>query len=230
MHARRLAPFLLTPLLVGSCSLPLPLMGDHAPDGHAWGYWRKAQLSNLHLSLSAPAEGWDTAKVTLVHPDPLTPASVLSLVKDEDIKPDDTGTYRLSNLFERLPAADGYTLVVSLWRGGVGSMLVGEASVPVSLRLGTTTARVSISQVSTLRLSGFDPGTGAPGSLVILTGQGFSLMQDQNVVSLGGVAAQVVDASSDTLRVVVPSVPPGSYAWRVQVGSLLTGRAGFIVP
>lgn len=235
MSACRLAPLLVASFLVSSCSQPMPLVADSPSSqlkgaGHAWGYWRKQELTNMHLEFTAPGEGWDTASILLISPDPLVAPNRLTLAKGSDLVAREDGSYKLTNLFDaRFPMDDGYTLVVSLWQGGEGNVLAGQAVQSLSLILGPTTVPMAIAALPPLACFGTDPASASVGDVVSLSGQGFSVLQEQNGVTLGEVPAQVIEASADMLRVVVPEVPAGTHTWKVRVGQLLTGRANFIV-
>jgi hypothetical protein len=55
------------------------------------------------------------------------------------------------------------------------------------------------------RITYFDPTSGPPGTLVTIHGSDFSVVRDENSVSVGGQAAYVASASSTELKVITAS-------------------------
>jgi hypothetical protein len=58
---------------------------------------------------------------------------------------------------------------------------------------------------TTLRLKGFSPGTGIPGTEVTLKGSYFGSNISANQVTIGGISATVTDANSTSMTVLVPN-------------------------
>lgn len=69
----------------------------------------------------------------------------------------------------------------------------GEATASLDLEIGTG-----------ISITSFSPTIGAPGTMVTLTGTGFSSRRTQQIVYLGNVACRVVEATPTTLRIQVP--------------------------
>jgi len=123
--------------------------------------------------------------------------------------------------------------VTILWDVTSGAAtLVGASSVAtdstgsaeVRVRLGATPGEVAVRAriadqqgvstefhvfgVAEPTLSAVDPGSGAPGDTITVTGSNFSPVALQDVVLFSGVRGSVVSASSTSLRVVVPRCLP----------------------
>ncbi|HJL01246.1 MAG TPA: IPT/TIG domain-containing protein [Polyangiaceae bacterium LLY-WYZ-15_(1-7)] len=89
---------------------------------------------------------------------------------------------------------------------------------PVVLEVGGQTQQVGTFQATgALAIQGFQPRSGAPGTVVTIRGSGFAPNPRANRVLLGGVEAQVVGARPNQLRVRAPSAPSGPF--EVHVGS-----------
>lgn len=112
--------------------------------------------------------------------------------------------------------------------GVVTPVSVGEAVITATSegRSGTAPVRV----VTTLDpvISGITPATLVEGETATLAGERFDPTPQGNVVRVGGVAAQVISASSTSLEIRVPEgacLPAGNQAVRVTVGSRSVERS-----
>ena len=66
-------------------------------------------------------------------------------------------------------------------------------------------------RVTGLRLVSVDPKNGYPGDLVTLLGRNFSTDPAEDIVTIGGVRAQVLEAYKDRLLLILPENEPGQY-------------------
>jgi len=81
-----------------------------------------------------------------------------------------------------------------------------------------------------LRVVGVDPVVGWPGTIVTITGHGFSSNRDDNIVSIGSTRAVVLEASADRVVVFAGEATVGG-AIRVDVGSdSATGSTFTVLP
>lgn len=181
-------------------------------------------ISAAERSVQALPASWDTATLHLTHPTALSSPRVQSLTKGVQLTPNGSGGYTATGAFGLLRPAPGYTLTVSLWSAG---MLVGEKALTLDLAAGPNAVTVPIEVYPALGLVGFSPAYGFVGDTVTLSGQGFSVLPGQDLLSLGGVSATVSAAASGSLTTTVPDVPASIASWQLQVGSSLAGRTGF---
>lgn len=92
----------------------------------------------------------------------------------------------------------------------------------------TASAPGRFSVTAPLVVEGFEPRSGAPGTIVSIRGQGFSPRPADNTVTLSGVPCDVVSSTPRELRVRVPSAPSGPFVVRTPVASAQT-RQPFVV-
>lgn len=103
-----------------------------------------------------------------------------------------------------------------------------EVDLPTNVATGPLEVRVAgmvasgggtFSVTGSLGIASVEPRRAAPETVVTINGAGFSHITTQNIVTFGGVAAQVVSATPTQLQVRVPVAPSGNV--RVQVGSAI---------
>lgn len=84
----------------------------------------------------------------------------------------------------------------------------GAASGPVEVTvagLGPARTRGEVAVLEQVAVEGFAPRSGGPGTVVTITGRGFSPQAANNTVRLSGTAAEVVRATATSLEVRIPS-------------------------
>ena len=96
---------------------------------------------------------------------------------------------------------------------------ITETSGSVDLTLGTQKVSSSVSvQLRNGIINSFTPTSGAPGTLVRLTGNYFSEVPAQNTVTIGGLTAEIIVSSANDITVVVPEdIPAGTYPFTISV-------------
>ncbi len=94
----------------------------------------------------------------------------------------------------------------------------GITSGPVDVSVYALSARSRhvFTVAASLAITSVVPTSGAPGSVVVLSGQGFDARPQANRVRIGGTNARVLTASPNELRVEVPNGPSGTI--ELQVG------------
>jgi hypothetical protein len=108
----------------------------------------------------------------------------------------------------------------------------GAHSDKLSVRVhgvGPGVSRQSFTVLPVLKITGFEPETGAPGSEVTISGQGFSDKIIDNRVSIGGQAARVTEASSTQLKVRVPKAKSGPIQIAVSGNAEIRTTAPFVI-
>lgn len=182
--------------------------------------------SPLRERIQTLPSSWDTATIRLDGPALKAPSS-RTLVKGTDLMASGS-TYVATGAFGDLRPTT-YRLTVDLWYGGVSGTLEAEQQQTVNLVAGVNAVTVSTQVYPSLGLFAFSPASGVPGDAIRLSGQAFSVLPDQDQLSLGPLGAVVTAASSVSLTTTIPNLGPGSYPWQLQVGSSLAGKAGFNV-
>ncbi|MEY8686346.1 IPT/TIG domain-containing protein [Bacteroides sp. AN502(2024)] len=71
----------------------------------------------------------------------------------------------------------------------------------------------------TLKVDGISPSSGHEGTEIVITGENFSTVAKENIVTINGKAAEVKSASAMELTVIAPLNEPGSYKVVVKVGN-----------
>lgn len=71
----------------------------------------------------------------------------------------------------------------------------------------------------TLKVDGISPSSGREGTEIVITGENFSTVAEENIVTINGKAAEVKSASAMELIVIAPANEPGSYKVVVKVGN-----------
>ncbi|MDF1666550.1 MAG: IPT/TIG domain-containing protein, partial [Planctomycetota bacterium] len=100
----------------------------------------------------------------------------------------------------------------------VPNLAPGAASVTVTTG-GQTSNALSFTVTSpSPSISSLNPSSGPVGSSVVIAGQNFSAVANNNTVTVGGVAATVSNASANSLTITIPSVAAGSQSVVVTVG------------
>lgn len=228
-------------LLTSACSAALPtghdtgsgpLSLDLGPAGD------EEESAMLGVALADPDRSvqtlpgtWDTATLRLEHATMLTQPRLRTLTKGVELVANGSGGYVANGAFGgKLRPKSGYTLIASLWNGGVNGTLAGEKKTTVTLLSGANNLVLPIEVYPTLGVSGFTPASGIENDVITLQGQAFSVLPGYDKATIGGLAATVSAASSVSLTVTMPDVGPDSYSWQVQVGSSLAARSGFTVP
>lgn len=87
----------------------------------------------------------------------------------------------------------------------------------------------TLTQAQSLYVSSFSPVSGTPGSVVALTGTGFSTVADENVVYFGPVRGSVTFATETELHVIVPPAATSSAIVVTVQGLTAYTRSRFIV-
>lgn len=108
----------------------------------------------------------------------------------------------------------------------------GAPSDTLSIRVhgvGPAWSDIPFHVVATLSIAAFAPPSGPAGTIVTIDGHGFDVVRDQNRVTIGGRAAEVVDASESQIKVRVPAGPSGPIEVEVPGGKKARARAPFIV-
>lgn len=187
-----------------------------------------AHVNRLVIRPAASQGVWDTARAQVESLDTPGLTGCVVLVKDVTLRPVGSSYVAKGALLAKLPPGR-YRCSLSLWKGGTSGLLVGEDQQTLQLVPGHNALDFSPVDYPFLGLLGVAPASASAGATVSLIGQGFSVLADQNRVTLGGQAVQVVSATSTRLTVVTPALPPGSYIWWVQVGCVAVGRAGFLI-
>lgn len=181
------------------------------------------------LSLECAEDGWDTATVVVEPVGGSEPPRSLTLLAGTDLLALADGTRQAAGALIPDLAPGKYVWTVSLWQGGPEGTLVGETRQELVLADGETNLALKVDKVPGLGLSDLSATSGAPGDTITLKGHGFSQLGKQDLVTLGGQPAEVLEASNNELKVTIPALEPGTYAWWVQVGGAMVGKAGFQV-
>ena len=71
-------------------------------------------------------------------------------------------------------------------------------------------------RITDLRLVSVEPGNAYPGDLVTIFGWNFSPVQEENVVSVDGVPATVLEAASSRIQIILPANEPGKRRIKVK--------------
>lgn len=98
----------------------------------------------------------------------------------------------------------------------------------VSVHALSATSHVRFNPRETLDIASIDPRSGAPGSIVVIRGEGFDPRPTDNAVFLSGVRAEVLSASPNELRVRVPAAASGPFEIRGRRASVRS-RQPFLV-
>jgi hypothetical protein len=101
----------------------------------------------------------------------------------------------------------------------------GKIKVEVSGQIATSSADFSV--VPTI--SGFSPATGATGSVVIITGTGFSSTLANNIVKFNDITAVITNITATSLTVVVPAGAASGKFTVIVGGNTVTSSADFDV-
>lgn len=80
------------------------------------------------------------------------------------------------------------------------------------------TLRFTYKHEPVFRLIEIAPTSGKAGSTAVITGELFSPVPDENIVTINGVPATVTAATSEKLTVILPPNPEGTYNIRLKVG------------
>ena len=72
--------------------------------------------------------------------------------------------------------------------------------------------------IEELRLINIKPTTGMSGEVAVIQGTNFGAEISQNRVTINGVEARILNASSGELRIILPENAPGAYPVKVEVG------------
>lgn len=173
----------------------------------------------LQMQIVFPeSDSWDTATIQLCHssfrsnPRPRTYTKGVNLVPVED-------AYVATESFGQLSPKRGYVLTTDLWSGGPSGTLMAESQQTLDWIMGKNVATVSLAMNPSLVLSGVTPSMGIPGDSIILSGEGFSVLSQNEKVSIGGVSAGITPISSTSLKAVVPDLAPDYYPLSLQVGT-----------
>lgn len=199
-------------------------------DKHGFVLVPDAEIARVQLVVKpdVSSEAWDALTLTIERMDPTVSPQVIPLFKGTDLVPEGDSFQATGSLLPELPPGD-YAWTVSLWQGGPGGTLVGEERQELELVNGDNSVKLSPEAYPTLGLIGFEPIAAVPGATVSIIGQGFSVLPSQDLVTIGGLTAPVVAASSTRLTVVTPNLPPGSHVVWVQVGTGMVGKTGFVI-
>ncbi len=81
-----------------------------------------------------------------------------------------------------------------------------------------------------LGISGNVPSRGIVGTVVTISGEGFSGTASENVVRLGDVECEISSATLNTLQVVIPEMPMGTYTFSVDAKNRHTEGGSFEYP
>lgn len=71
----------------------------------------------------------------------------------------------------------------------------------------------------TLKVDGISPSSGHEGTEIVITGENFNTLAEENIVTINGKVAEVKSASAMELTVIAPANEPGSYKVVVKVGN-----------
>src|SRR5690606_23751234 len=83
----------------------------------------------------------------------------------------------------------------------------GAASAPIEVTvggMGPARTREAFTVLERVSVEGFSPRSGGPGTVVTITGRGFSEDAARNTVRLSGTAAEIVRATPTALEVRIP--------------------------
>ncbi len=81
-----------------------------------------------------------------------------------------------------------------------------------------------------LGITGCAPALGTVGTKVTVRGEGFSPVAEENVVRLGGVECEVVSATVNSLQVLIPEMPMGTYTFSVDTRGRHAEGGSFVYP
>ena len=96
---------------------------------------------------------------------------------------------------------------------------------------GNITSITRVAGSSTLNIGSISTNSGAPGSSITVNGSGFSSIASDDIVTIGGVAAQVTYASDNRLVITVPAVAAtGNIEITTQNGSIISNNPFTVVP
>lgn len=73
--------------------------------------------------------------------------------------------------------------------------------------------------IPTLKVDGISPSSGHEGTEIVITGENFSTVANENIITINGQTAEVKSASAMELTVIAPANEPGSYKVVVKVGN-----------
>lgn len=77
------------------------------------------------------------------------------------------------------------------------------------------------------QITGITPTQGKAGSTAIISGEMFSLVPEENIVTINGARAEVLTATSEKLTIVLPQNPEGTYPITLKVGENETTGLAF---
>ena len=76
-----------------------------------------------------------------------------------------------------------------------------------------------VAEVTELRLVSMEPQKGYPGDIVTVLGRNFSPDRSKNVVLIGGVRAEILEAGKDKIQIILPEMEPGEYVVSISTPS-----------
>ena len=79
----------------------------------------------------------------------------------------------------------------------------------------------------TLAATSLTPESGKPGQQVVIYGEAFSTVPEENMVTINGAKAEVVAATSEQLTITVPENPEGTYPVVITVGDKTVNNLSF---
>ena len=89
------------------------------------------------------------------------------------------------------------------------------------------TLRFTYKHEPVFQLIDISPTSGKAGSTAVITGECFSEVPSENIVTINGVQAEVVSATSEKLTITLPQNPEGTYAIHLKVGENETEGLSF---
>lgn len=221
----RIRPVLLisTGLLMLGCQYQpniLALSQDQATNiSKTQGITPGSQVGVLHMSILFPAAGnWDTATVQLCHNSSKSNPRPRTFTKGIDLIPIGDA-FVATESFGQLCPRRGYVLTTDIWSGGPLGTLMAENQQSLDWIMGENDATVSLDMSPSLALAGITPSRGLPGDTVLLSGEGFSLLPQNEKVLFGEASASFTPISSTSLKAVVPDLPPDNYPLSLKIGA-----------
>lgn len=114
----------------------------------------------------------------------------------------------------------------------VAEVPAGASSAPIHVTVngvGPAVSRTPFTVLVAPAIADFQPRSGGPGTEVVITGTGFSAVPAHNRVSISGVAAPVLSASPNQLRVRIPAAASGPLQIEVMHGGSTRSSQPFVV-
>ena len=105
-----------------------------------------------------------------------------------------------------------------------------EGSYPIRVKVGTKEAESPLFtylHTVTLKTSSLAPARGKAGEEIVISGEGFGMTIEENIVSINGKPATVKAVTATTLSIIIPENPSGTYPVKVTVADKTVENLSF---